>query len=200
MKKIIIISIGVILIVGGYFVYKSFYKQQTIPTNCAKEGEIIGIMPLPDGEVNIGCCNGLTGRGVYSDENEVSVLMDIKVCVNCSNGECGVGENNLNCPEDCGDGDNIVCGDLNLDECKNNNQCIQLGGEIEMWGAENGEPFNEWKFLPEKCVMKKLEFSSCEYLVVAGNTSSPSIPNECRCIVKEIKDGRRNHLQLCPKD
>jgi len=101
---------------------------------------------------------------------------------------------------DCGDGDNIVCGDLNLDECKNNNQCIQLGGEIEMWGAENDEAFNEWEFLPEKCVTRKSEFANCEYLVVTGNTSNPSIFDECRCIVEEIKGGRGNHLQLCPEN
>ncbi len=69
---------------------------------CAKEGEMISIMPTPTGESGMECCEGLTSGGDYTIvEGECSQLMDVAVCINCPNGECGLGEDKCNCPEDC---------------------------------------------------------------------------------------------------
>ncbi|UCC92125.1 MAG: hypothetical protein JSV39_02605 [Candidatus Aenigmatarchaeota archaeon] len=70
--------------------------------NCAEEGEMISIMPTPTGEPGMECCEGLKGDVSYTViDGECHSEMDVAVCINCPNGECGSGENKCNCPEDC---------------------------------------------------------------------------------------------------
>ena len=73
-------------------------------SECAGEGEIISIMPLPDPEAKMYlCCEGLKQGGVFSDDGDGKCypMMDAAVCIDCPNGICGLGENKCNCPEDC---------------------------------------------------------------------------------------------------
>jgi hypothetical protein len=75
--------------------------------NCKKEGEVANLKLL------LFCCPSLK----YSDLSEPVAepadgseackdqvekrLMEDKVCTQCGNGSCGVGENLCNCPADC---------------------------------------------------------------------------------------------------
>ena len=73
-------------------------------SECAGEGEMISIMPLPDPEAKIYlCCEGLKQGGAFSDDGDGKCypIMDAAVCIDCPNGICGPGENKCNCPEDC---------------------------------------------------------------------------------------------------
>lgn len=91
----------------------------------------------------------------------------------------------------------LKCKNLDIGQCRNETQCIQLGTEIEFWGVdENGEPFNKLGFIPEKCVTSVLKYSSCEYIVAHNiQRKTASFPNECRCC-NEITKGCA--LELCP--
>ncbi len=65
--------------------------------NCLREGDIkFGITDECCGELK------LVGDGSYTPE-AVCVSSQYGICLNCGNGICGVGENQCNCPEDCGD-------------------------------------------------------------------------------------------------
>lgn len=80
----------------------SYTWCEPITKTCAKEGEMISIMPTPTGELGMKCCEGLTSGGDYNIvEGKCSLLMDVAICINCPNGECGLRENKCNCPEDC---------------------------------------------------------------------------------------------------
>jgi prepilin-type N-terminal cleavage/methylation domain-containing protein len=49
------------------------------------------------------CCPGLTAISNYQiDETGCHLLLGGEVCAYCPNGECGPGENECNCSEDCG--------------------------------------------------------------------------------------------------
>ncbi len=82
---------------------KCEFKDNFENPNCAKEGEMISIMPISEGEKTV-CCPGLS-EGLKSDliNNECVPEMDAVICIACSNGICGAGENKCNCLEDCGE-------------------------------------------------------------------------------------------------
>ena len=116
-KTVLVIAIltglGTIIFGGGVVIMKYYngevnnriikpVEQET--ENCAKEGESIFLMPLSK-KVKRHCCEGLKKRESYViDNNKCDVpLIDVAICIDCPNGECGIGENKCNCPEDCGD-------------------------------------------------------------------------------------------------
>lgn len=63
---------------------------------------MITTMPLPSGGERKKCCPGLKSAVNYNIQNgNCDPLMDVKICINCSDGTCNEGENKCNCPEDC---------------------------------------------------------------------------------------------------
>lgn len=70
---------------------------------CGKEGEKIDL--TVEGASDLKCCEDLkTVPASYFDEEtkECKTENDQQtICANCGNGECGLGENQCNCPEDC---------------------------------------------------------------------------------------------------
>jgi len=69
-----------------------------VAETCAREREMISTT----GEPGIECCVGLKSGGSYTMiEGECYLNVDVAICINCPNGECGLGESKCNCPEDC---------------------------------------------------------------------------------------------------
>jgi hypothetical protein len=73
-------------------------------TNCAKLGETIGAVDMPEG-----CCSGLKpvagwGGGYEGDCSIPAPPGGLSICAPCGNGICDIeyGENKCNCPDDCG--------------------------------------------------------------------------------------------------
>ena len=65
---------------------------------CVTNGETY--MELP----GYRCCDGLTQVQPTDPNNFCEVgVPHVFICINCSNGICGQGENGCNCPEDCGE-------------------------------------------------------------------------------------------------
>ncbi|MBL7059009.1 hypothetical protein ISS08_00985 [Candidatus Pacearchaeota archaeon] len=119
MKKWIwILIIILILLIGGYFGWKSIFRQQTETIGqigyseqeeinqlfCASEGEIY--FDSTTGESNE-CCEGLVPKTGLPDggpaECEEFSQMDgwSTICTNCGNSICESWENKCICPEDC---------------------------------------------------------------------------------------------------
>ncbi len=64
---------------------------------CYSEGQIFDLSQNP----NAKCCQGLEAKSQY-DLRTCIALPGMKfVCVNCGDGNCGLGENKCNCPQDC---------------------------------------------------------------------------------------------------
>ena len=74
---------------------------------CVPEGGWFSIVGPDDNQ----CCEGLTPiqSAVYDAATGMCMAASALVCTYCGNGECGLGENICNCPEDCSGGS---------DECK----------------------------------------------------------------------------------
>lgn len=64
-------------------------------TECIEEGETAAVYPGNE------CCEGLEAASTTTPEQNCEILVGAFVCINCGNGECGPGENECNCPEDC---------------------------------------------------------------------------------------------------
>ena len=76
----------------------SYQWCEPIGEKCIKEGRILSIEERLAG---FPCCDGLNQRVHYDLIGDECVLEDIAICINCPNGECGLGENKCNCLEDC---------------------------------------------------------------------------------------------------
>jgi hypothetical protein len=68
-------------------------------TECINHGEVLQV--VDDYE----CCSGLTEETFcFFEESEGQCSCPsegTKLCINCGNGECGPGEDECMCPEDC---------------------------------------------------------------------------------------------------
>lgn len=70
--------------------------------NCAKEGELISTLPLfESSEEWRKCCDGLRKNKTFEVVDGSCSSREPIVCTNCPNGECGPGETECNCPQDC---------------------------------------------------------------------------------------------------
>ncbi len=93
-----------------------------IEKGCAGEGVEIGMMLLVDMKAEkYLCCEGLTQSGVFRDNEMCLPIMDVAVCINCPNGECSLGENRCNCPEDCGNDTLASCCAIECEQYKYSN-------------------------------------------------------------------------------
>ena len=62
---------------------------------CSHEGEIIGT------DSGFWCCPGLSTANTARPGNDCELILGASVCINCTNGACGLGEDSCNCPGDC---------------------------------------------------------------------------------------------------
>lgn len=74
-------------------------SSSQVESNCAKEGESFSASGGKQ------CCEGLAGLPYADDGYKCPPNADCAftegVCANCGNGECGIGESEYNCPQDC---------------------------------------------------------------------------------------------------
>lgn len=107
----IIVCIGALIGAVGYFIKREPVKIETPEANapkidvskikeCFKEGEKFYLKP---GEPQTKeCCSNLKTGAFYSVIESNCIPETIaSICINCPNNECGPGENECNCPEDC---------------------------------------------------------------------------------------------------
>jgi len=99
MKRVIVGLFFVALILVSFgFISAEENETNVTEENCTIEGETFAAYP---GEGV--CCEGLTaigGCGPVDGECGEGCSGGV-VCTNCGNGECGLGENICNCPDDC---------------------------------------------------------------------------------------------------
>ncbi len=87
---------------GGTICDNNICRFNEEAVNCVEEGKEISTMPTSNGAPDEQCCEGLTQGGLFTITNDQCYpIADAVVCINCLNGECGLGENKCNCPPDC---------------------------------------------------------------------------------------------------
>jgi len=98
-------------------------------TTCAKEGENIYTSSLANGRPTQ-CCSGLTAISSCTADG-ICPNDGSSICAYCGNGVCGLGENKVNCPKDCGGNEYICSRTLSGSPTEAEKaECAQAGGTI----------------------------------------------------------------------
>jgi len=101
---ILIVALVALAIAGGVYVYTQQPQEPPISGTCVVEGAYAEPM-----SVESSCCDTDNILKQYSYPDEAGDCVDAYsptvgptgICIACGNGECGLGENVCNCPEDC---------------------------------------------------------------------------------------------------
>jgi|GEM_PF-2176321 len=98
-------------------------------TTCAKEGENIYTSSLANGRPTQ-CCSGLTAISSCTADG-ICPNDGSSICAYCGNGVCGLGENKVNCPKDCGGTEDICSRTLSGSPTEAEKaECAQASGTI----------------------------------------------------------------------
>jgi len=157
MKRNLYYLIGLILLVAIFL----WINSLTPTTECIKEGEMYNTDDSPSAM----CCDGLTPKpdAVMGSIGTCGIAeCPCYRCIKCGDGECGLGENNCICPEDCPFKEEIITADLinitHLGEIEGYNHGMLFFKDIEtnegyeiFWCVEEWPMFREgtcYKFSP----------------------------------------------------
>lgn len=75
--------------------YEAIVKYEEQKEKCLGEGE------ATSSAIDLLCCNQLSKVSKFESINNTCLPTVDFVCVNCPDGECGIGEDGCNCPQDC---------------------------------------------------------------------------------------------------
>jgi len=137
------------------------------PTTCTPEGKVKEM----NGPV---CCSGLTSVLNCGDDNTLGCPNNGSArCVRCGNGICGLGENILNCPKDCGAS---TCGGENQSRYNSDgslrNCCAGLIAVSYVGGNSNAEPGTASAYLAQVC-------TKCGNGICSQGENSTNCPTDC---------------------
>jgi len=106
-KKNLYYVIGLLLILSIIL----WINVRTPTAECIKEGEMYNAETSPSAK----CCEGLTPKldAIVGSIGTCGIAeCPCYRCINCGDGECGLGENNCICPEDCQFKEEFITADL----------------------------------------------------------------------------------------